>query len=150
ASRLIVNSRNRHSLFTQKEGNCQGWSRQPIGRKSRVWRSRMFWRMFGGQAVLLLAAIGLLGVVVVRSVEDRDLRETQEGLQARAHMIAELVRDRPVADVVRLQERLAAQHEQLGARITLLADDGRVLADTEHDPALMENHAGRPEVQAAR
>jgi len=34
-------------------------------------------------------------------------------------------------------------------RMTLVAADGTVVADTENDPAAMENHAGRPEVAAA-
>ncbi|HXE75200.1 MAG TPA: ATP-binding protein [Candidatus Xenobia bacterium] len=38
---------------------------------------------------------------------------------------------------------------QSGARVTIIAADGRVLADSLHDPATMENHAGRPEVQQA-
>lgn len=45
---------------------------------------------------------------------------------------------------------VAGQVSQLtGARVTLIAQDGRVLADTEADPRTMENHAGRPEVRTA-
>ncbi len=40
--------------------------------------------------------------------------------------------------------------ELTGARVTLVAHDGTVLADTQADPAAMENHGGRPEVRAAR
>jgi two-component system phosphate regulon sensor histidine kinase PhoR len=36
-----------------------------------------------------------------------------------------------------------------GYRVTLILPDGKVLADSEADPATMENHAGRPEVAAA-
>jgi two-component system phosphate regulon sensor histidine kinase PhoR len=36
-----------------------------------------------------------------------------------------------------------------GYRVTIVAADGRVLADSEADPTAMENHAGRPEVAAA-
>ncbi len=36
-----------------------------------------------------------------------------------------------------------------GARVTLIAHDGTVLADTESDPASMESHASRPEVRKA-
>ena len=36
-----------------------------------------------------------------------------------------------------------------GSRITLVAPDGRVLADSAEDPALMDNHASRPELMAA-
>jgi two-component system phosphate regulon sensor histidine kinase PhoR len=39
--------------------------------------------------------------------------------------------------------------EKSGARVTVIDDTGRVLADSEHDPKTMENHAGRPEVQQA-
>jgi two-component system phosphate regulon sensor histidine kinase PhoR len=36
-----------------------------------------------------------------------------------------------------------------GARVTVVASDGTVLADSAADPAKMENHANRPEVQSA-
>jgi len=36
-----------------------------------------------------------------------------------------------------------------GGRLTIIAHDGRVLLDSEAEPANMENHASRPEVQEA-
>ena len=36
-----------------------------------------------------------------------------------------------------------------GARVTVIRNDGKVLADTDQDPDVMESHAGRPEVMAA-
>src|SRR6266852_597403 len=36
-----------------------------------------------------------------------------------------------------------------GARVTVIAADGRVLADSAEDPQKMENHIGRPEIQQA-
>lgn len=36
-----------------------------------------------------------------------------------------------------------------GARVTIIAEDGQVLADSQSDTATMENHAGRPEVREA-
>ena len=36
-----------------------------------------------------------------------------------------------------------------GARVTVIAADGTVLADSQSDPQTMENHAGRPEIQQA-
>ena len=36
-----------------------------------------------------------------------------------------------------------------GYRVTLIAVDGKVLADSEADPTTMENHATRPEVASA-
>jgi len=45
-----------------------------------------------------------------------------------------------------LARELAAQ---AGARITIVLPDGRVIGDSEEDPARMENHADRPEIQKA-
>ncbi len=39
--------------------------------------------------------------------------------------------------------------EQTGFRVTIIALDGRVLGDSDNESSLMENHAGRPEIQQA-
>jgi two-component system, OmpR family, phosphate regulon sensor histidine kinase PhoR len=36
-----------------------------------------------------------------------------------------------------------------GARVTVIDNAGRVLADSQHDPETMENHSNRPEIQQA-
>ena len=36
-----------------------------------------------------------------------------------------------------------------GVRVTVIASDGQVLADSQSDPQTMENHADRPEIRAA-
>ena len=38
---------------------------------------------------------------------------------------------------------------QSGARVTLIANNGKVLADSVEDPAKMENHLPRPEIREA-
>ncbi len=47
------------------------------------------------------------------------------------------------------QEIVIILSERTGTRLTLLAKDGRVLADSHHDPAKMENHMNRKEVSSA-
>ena len=42
-----------------------------------------------------------------------------------------------------------AQMAASGVRVTVIASDGLVLADSQSDPQTMENHAGRPEIQDA-
>src|SRR5438105_2100299 len=39
-----------------------------------MWHSRIFWRLFGSYALLLLCSISLLGVVMVERVEQQLLR----------------------------------------------------------------------------
>lgn len=51
----------------------------------------------------------------------------------------------------RLQELVATLDRQAEARLTLIAPDGRVVADSRENPPAMENHADRPErLQAMR
>ncbi len=48
-----------------------------------------------------------------------------------------------------LQQMAEEEARITETRVTIIAGDGTVLADTEADPKTMENHAGRPEVVAA-
>ncbi len=110
----------------------------------------MFWRLFGTCSFLLLSAIGLLGILIISRVQQHNLAQIEESLRTKAILVREVVRDVSPAQIALLQERITALRQEIATRITLLAEDGRVLGDSEEDPAHMENHANRPEVQAAR
>jgi two-component system phosphate regulon sensor histidine kinase PhoR len=110
----------------------------------------MFWRLFGTSGVLLLSTIGLLGMVIVGRVEKHYLEQIEDSLRTKAILVREAVRKRPDGPEPLLQNRIKALRQEIDTRITLLAEDGRVLADSEQDPEQMENHADRPEVRAAR
>jgi len=97
--------------------------------------------------LLLVAAImagawvlSLYGPLTAAVVEQQ-----QENLLAvaRAGSIALAEADDPAAST------LSALVEGTDLRMTLVAADGTVIADTENDPAAMENHASRPEVANA-
>lgn len=45
-----------------------------------------------------------------------------------------------------LDDTMKALSPTLPIRITIIRTDGTVIADSEEDPAVMENHAGRPEI----
>jgi len=112
-----------------------------------MWHSRTFWRFFLTSAALIVAAIGLLGFVVVGRVEKHSLEQLENTLRARAVLVRDVAQDRPAGE---LQERVADVGREIVTRITLIAADGTVLADSEKDPQQMDNHADRPEVQSAR
>jgi two-component system, OmpR family, phosphate regulon sensor histidine kinase PhoR len=48
-----------------------------------------------------------------------------------------------------LDDFIKQTKKQIGTRITVIAPDGSVLADSEKDPRTMENHGDRPEVYQA-
>ena len=110
-------------------------------------RLRLFWKL--GLTYLLLLFLALLGVdLYAGRVLRRDyLRAAYEQLES----LGRLVEARPPA--FDRPDELAAWADWLGAsgaRVTVIAADGAVLADSAEDPRQMENHAGRPEIQDAR
>jgi two-component system phosphate regulon sensor histidine kinase PhoR len=114
-----------------------------------MWRSRMFWRLFGIYGMLLLLAIGTLGWILADRVEQHSRQQIEHDLRSKAQLLRETVRDFPAEKATALQARVAALGREIATRITLIDAHGRVLADSEKDPAEMDNHANRPEIVAA-
>src|SRR5207237_9814215 len=96
-----------------------------------MWHSRTFWRLFLTSSALILSAIGLLGVIIVGRVERHSLEQIEETLRARALLVRAAVHDRSTAG---LQTRIETMGQEIGTRVTLIAADGRVLADSEEKP----------------
>jgi two-component system, OmpR family, phosphate regulon sensor histidine kinase PhoR len=102
-------------------------------------------------AVIALAVAGLLFATTMRGQLDVRIEST---LVAEARVAAELLSRATTPSSV---EELDAEADRigglLGARVTFIAADGRVVGDsseTLEGVAAMDNHAGRPEVLEAR
>ncbi len=120
-----------------------------------VWSSRLFWKLFITYAALNLAAS--LTFVVIVSGWQQDL--VIEQIKQRLHDSASLVRS-DVMDLLaegrseQVQEHVRRLGKEIKTRITLVAMNGEVLADSERpgtdEVAEMENHKDRLElIQAA-
>ena len=98
-------------------------------------------------ATLALGVAGVLFATTMRSQMDARIEAT---LMAEARMAAELLgRGVPLATVPALDEQADRLGALIGARVTFIAPDGRVVGDsaeTLEGVAAMENHAQRPEV----
>ena len=95
--------------------------------------------------------MGMLGLYLANSTRSSQLDNLRSQLENEARITAEasspgfLSQDKKgVLDA--LAKRLG---EQTDTRVTLIALDGTVLGDSEEDPAIMENHATRPEIRDA-
>ncbi|MHB0875744.1 MAG: ATP-binding protein [Anaerolineae bacterium] len=108
----------------------------------------MRWRIAGPFALVLLVTLVALGVYVSGRVRDARLRDYESQLRAEAGLLGELGATSLQAGAA-TQESVGRWSVTLGARVTLIAADGVVVADSQSDPETMENHAGRPEVQQA-
>jgi two-component system, OmpR family, phosphate regulon sensor histidine kinase PhoR len=121
-------------------------------------RPRLFWRIYATYLVIVVLCTAAVGFYAVRSVRDFYYDQTERDLQARGTLIRDQLTTAMSADTPRQLESLVRRMGTAsGTRITLIAVDrpgvvrGQVLADSERDPATMENHdtPDRPEFQTA-
>ena len=96
-------------------------------------------------AVIYLILIGLMGWFLSRSVESAFTEGLLDQVESAAG-IAALGMPTDQAELAAWAEEAA---EVSDYRFTVIDQDGVVLADSHSDPATMENHADRPEVEAA-
>jgi two-component system phosphate regulon sensor histidine kinase PhoR len=105
--------------------------------------------------LLPLFAVTIAAVLVATSLALTVMRhfhmqETAEGLGVQARLIAKYL-DRPFdpANAARTEAACKELGHLIHTRITVILASGKVLADSEQDPATMDNHADRPEVAQA-
>jgi two-component system, OmpR family, phosphate regulon sensor histidine kinase PhoR len=116
-------------------------------------------RKFFGKLALTFLALLLSVLLAVDFLAERALRSSYENdgyqeLKALARLISlhalPLTSGAPqTPEEVSALNTWVAANASSGVRISVIAADGRVLADSQSEAATMENHAERPEVLAA-
>jgi two-component system phosphate regulon sensor histidine kinase PhoR len=101
-------------------------------------------RLLAVYTLAFVVIIGVFGVLVDRSLRLQLLDGLTSSLIERAAVVEVAIQGRDDLDA--LVDDLATRS---GSRVTIIAIDGQVLADSASDPAIAENHGQRPEVVAA-
>ncbi|MBR9978510.1 MAG: HAMP domain-containing protein [Bacteroidetes bacterium] len=114
-------------------------------------KKKLFWQLYISNFLVILLALLAFTLLTSYSFKSILLDQVSEDLVMRAALMRDDIMQRLRSDDVRpLQTYVKAAGERAKTRITVIAEDGTVLADSWHDPALMDNHLLRPEVQQAR
>ncbi len=109
-------------------------------------KNRLFWKIGLIYLVMLLLVLVILDTYVVRALK----HEYVEAAFSQLESLSRLARQR-LPQTLSDSELSQWAHSlaQSGIRVTLVANDGIVLADSDENPAKMENHGERPEIIAA-
>ena len=113
--------------------------------------TKIQWRIAFAYVVLIALAMLGLGVYLVSTLRSEQLAALEDQMARQAALVADdasyrLVSQPGSSDLDSLAKSLG---RQIGARVTLIARDGTVLGDSDHDPKTMENDGTRPEVLQA-
>lgn len=109
-------------------------------------RSRVFLKLTIWALVLIVAATVIIDFAVRQAWEDSLRQEIQRSLVQKTALFANEVQD---VNNPNLHTLVTEAAKAADVRVTVIDASGKVLADTEANPDQMENHATRPEFQAA-
>jgi len=109
-------------------------------------RNRIFFKLLAAFALVIAGATITLDLSIRGVWKDSLLQQIDRDLQQKTAMFANRVNAEPQPRFAEIAREEAAAS---GARATIIDASGKVLADSEADPATMENHAQRPEFVAA-
>jgi two-component system phosphate regulon sensor histidine kinase PhoR len=105
----------------------------------------IFRKMLFSGFLLILVSLLIMDFYLTRYLGDQQTEAVQQRLSAQARVLAgEMPAPGPA-----LEPWALSAEKRAGARITIIDPAGTVLADSQHDPETMENHAGRPEIRVA-
>ncbi len=118
-------------------------------------RLNLFWKLGFAFFALLIAVLITVDFYAERALRRNYERAGFEQLTSVAHIALASPPPPPSVDISSGGADRPALREWVqkmaasGVRVTVIAADGRVLADSQSDPSTMENHAGRPEIRDA-
>ena len=116
-----------------------------------MFRRGLFWKFFGASVFLILLTSLVAGWVASRQLADGVRAQTEASLRTQVVLLhAQLSEALPPGPDAAFQARVLALGRETGTRITIVRADGLVLADSSKDPAIMDNHADRPEILDSR
>jgi len=105
----------------------------------------LFQRIFILYAGVLVLAALVTEVYITATLRQSFIDDLKQSLSSQANLVMALAGSR----ALNLDSLCKELKKATGARITLIAEDGTVLCDSDADPAGMENHLNRPEVEQA-
>ncbi|MDO9041986.1 MAG: ATP-binding protein [Desulfocapsaceae bacterium] len=111
---------------------------------------RLIWQLYPSQLLIAFAALLAFTWYGTSSIRSFQLSETAASLEARSHLAAGSVlfyleHD----DLAGLETFCREAGKKSSTRLTVISSAGKILADSDEDPARMENHNDRPEIIAA-
>lgn len=111
---------------------------------------KLIWQIFPASVLTILLAVTAVSWYGAGAVQKFHLKQTEKDLEARAI----LLKTRAVDYIAEsrfdeLRTYCVVAGRESGTRITIIQADGKVLADSNEDPEVMDNHRMRIEIDTA-
>lgn len=112
---------------------------------------RLFWHFYVWFLVITLLSVAVISIYATGAFDKFFYQNIQQNLQIRANLVGQLIEPYYTSGDFDKLDKLCKQiGKSVGIRITVIEDNGKVLGDSQEDPAVMDNHSLRPEVLEAK
>jgi len=110
---------------------------------------RFFWQIFPAALIIIILSFSAASWYGTRTIQSFHYQEMQEDIEHRALLLRPHINLLLQTDHIHLQEFCRQTGRVAATRITVIAGNGTVLADSNENPGQMDNHRTRPEIQTA-
>ncbi len=107
-------------------------------------------RILSTYLILIIISMIVLGLALIWPLQNYFLSNFKNNMVDRANLVSQLVKKNLLNGNYNIvDEQAKGTGEKIDTRITIILPNGRVVADSEHNPFHMENHSKRPEIEKA-
>jgi len=116
----------------------------------KIKRKTLFWKLY--PSFLMISFISLLAIVMIAfwSFKSFYYQERADDLEIRAKTLtpefSRLIQSHRYQEVQKKSQKLG---DESSTRITIILPSGKIIGDNKKDPATMDNHKNRPEIEQA-
>jgi two-component system phosphate regulon sensor histidine kinase PhoR len=110
---------------------------------------KLLWKLYSSYLLLAVLTLGMSLIAATFLLNSFHAEQMRQQLEAQARLFRRSLENKPTLSNAEISRLCAAFSAELGSRITVVSATGQVLADSEEQPAEMDNHADRPEIRAA-
>jgi len=107
-------------------------------------------KLFFTYIIIIIICVTFTGILAIISLRNFYINHLSSNLKSNATLVANILGDDlSTNNLSQIKLKTKDLGKELETRITIIDINGIVLGDSEKDPALMENHADRPEIKEA-
>jgi two-component system phosphate regulon sensor histidine kinase PhoR len=110
-------------------------------------RKKLLWQLFPSYLVIIVLALSVVTWFASRSIKQFYLEQKASELEARTLLVINRVQGMLDESYSKELDSLVKELGNISStRVTIILTSGKVIADSEEDPSVMDNHANRAEV----
>ncbi len=111
---------------------------------------KISWKLFFTYIIIIIICVTFTGILAIISLRNFYINHLSSNLKSNATLVANILADDLATNnLSQINLKTKDLGKELETRITIIDINGIVLGDSEKNPALMENHADRPEIKEA-